>query len=926
MRHQRLRTWSKIFLLILAATPCLSAGSNPDPGEDPLFEGRFIIEGDILRRLVPLTATKAEVTSSRSWAGGIIPYVIDASVRSASFRTRIEQAMRQWEVGTPVRFVPREGQVNYVRIVQFPNMPFTGFAELGMVGGEQFLYLRDQNVPSADIVHELGHTLGFEHEHQRADRDQFITVLWQNLRFENRGSYAIKTWYVQETAYDFASIMHYQEYVFSRNGSPVHLPKPQYSDFRDLGGRTISPTDREDVNRLYADLPSGEPIHIPDPTLKSLLVKGFDLNGDGEVDREEAKAAYVLDLEENGIRDITGLEYFVNIWRLNLDKNQIRDLSPLSGHPSLYSLVIWDNRIDSLEPLAHLPNLTQLWAIYNDIEDLTPLASLPQLELIDLSNNRIADLSPLAGLNNLLWLRISGNRVSDLSPLRSLPNLRRLHAANNRIEDLAPLVENDAFGLNAGLPSLLGTIPDDLILVGNALDDGDCADLAELAARHMSSLQASEQSRVLLTCPDEGKERWLPHIARRLGGFSTRILLYNTAAKAETITLTPYNNNGVRLDALIETLLPGETRLIRTASLLPFPSHFQITGSDAVTATVVYRADNTTGTSAHVRETTNVRHDFVIQPADWDLAFDGMAAVNVGRLPSEIFAEMYDAQGDRLAVARISGNLAPGAKTLAVFDDLFEAPAGRIEIHSTEPLVMVLLRGLDSGAGPSLLWQTAEDKPLPGSGERFLAHVTAPAGGFETQLTIANTLQFEGRVTLQPFTRTGVALVPLAVTLPGKESLTAVASDLLGPEVSHFSISGDTHILVHASYRAAGESPAARAGTIESWMFGRTFTVYPGEWPLVWDGAALVNMGSQAANIEAVRLNERGEETARVNIENALAPNAKALAVLSEIFAEAPDMPIVIQSDQPLAAIFLRGSKQASPGYLYETRPSAVLP
>jgi hypothetical protein len=148
----------------------------------------------------------------------------------------------------------------------------------------------------------------------------------------------------------------------------------------------------------------------------------------------------------------------------------------------------------------------------------------------------------------------------------------------------------------------------------------------------------------------------------------------------------------------------------------------------------------------------------------------------------------------------------------------------------------------------------------------------------------------------------------------------------LGAEVSHFTISGDTHVVVHASYRAAGESPAARAGTIESSLIGRIFTVYPGEWPLVWDGVALVNMGGQPANIEAVQLNGLGEEIARVTLESALAPNAKALAVLSDLFAEARDLPIVIHSDQPLAAIFLRGSRQASPGYLYETRPSAVLP
>jgi hypothetical protein len=32
------------------------------------------------------------------------------------------------------------------------------------------------------ILHELVHTIGFYHEHQRPDRDQFINVLLQNVQ------------------------------------------------------------------------------------------------------------------------------------------------------------------------------------------------------------------------------------------------------------------------------------------------------------------------------------------------------------------------------------------------------------------------------------------------------------------------------------------------------------------------------------------------------------------------------------------------------------------------------------------------------------------------------------------------------------------------------------------------------------------------
>jgi len=62
-------------------------------------------------------------------------------------------------------------------------------------------------------LHELGHVLGFFHEHQRWDRDQCVTIHYENIRPGRAGDYdwiAKTNWLVSTLPYDYRSIMHYR--------------------------------------------------------------------------------------------------------------------------------------------------------------------------------------------------------------------------------------------------------------------------------------------------------------------------------------------------------------------------------------------------------------------------------------------------------------------------------------------------------------------------------------------------------------------------------------------------------------------------------------------------------------------------------------------------------------------------------------------
>ena len=79
--------------------------------------------------------------------------------------------------------------------------------------GEQKLIIGQnclRNGKTGAVIHELMHTLGFGHEHQRADRDKHLKFKPQNVRKGNMGNFRkvmksgnIPAWARLGTEYDY---------------------------------------------------------------------------------------------------------------------------------------------------------------------------------------------------------------------------------------------------------------------------------------------------------------------------------------------------------------------------------------------------------------------------------------------------------------------------------------------------------------------------------------------------------------------------------------------------------------------------------------------------------------------------------------------------------------------------------------------------
>ena len=220
--------------------------------EVEIVNGWVIFEGDIiLGRAEDFGKFKSAVREGPAyqWANGIIPYEIETD---HPLTARIKNAVEYLSEETNLQVIPRTTEADYVKFIY----DTTGCASsVGRTGGMQTITI--ENCSFGSIVHEICHAAGLWHEQSRDDRDDYVTINWENIEADkdhNFQSYAIRGYDGSDIGpYDYGSLMHYGTHYFSRDGDPtIDVKVPPGTSTTQIGQRThLSPGDVKGINYMY---------------------------------------------------------------------------------------------------------------------------------------------------------------------------------------------------------------------------------------------------------------------------------------------------------------------------------------------------------------------------------------------------------------------------------------------------------------------------------------------------------------------------------------------------------------------------------------------------------------------------------------------------------------------------------------------------
>ncbi|XP_030641225.1 meprin A subunit beta-like [Chanos chanos] len=207
--------------------------------------GLNLREGDILET----NQRSAVLGDDYRWESPV-PYVLNEDL-DMNAKGVILRAFEQFRLKSCIDFRPRESEDYYISVEKKDGC----YSYVGKrVTDGQVLSIGEGCDTIAIVEHEFLHALGFYHEQSRYDRDEHVTIVWDNVeegQEHNFNKYNQSEITTQGSPYDYSSVMHYGKDTFTNgNGSTIITKLPEFQDV--IGQRLdMSYYDVVELNKLY---------------------------------------------------------------------------------------------------------------------------------------------------------------------------------------------------------------------------------------------------------------------------------------------------------------------------------------------------------------------------------------------------------------------------------------------------------------------------------------------------------------------------------------------------------------------------------------------------------------------------------------------------------------------------------------------------
>ena len=242
-----------------------------------------------------------------------------------------------------------------------------------------------------------------------------------------------------------------------------------------------------------------DPVNIPDPVLKTLILNSFN-NPSPQFNTQPNPNPSITTITCANLQSLT----FVNT-RYNIQGAVVTNLEGLQYATNLGSLSLGISPLDlpteTITDLTPLKNLTKLGSLilsnHTGIQDLSPIENLTNLQVLTLDRIKPLNFDFLTRLDKLISFSVSRAELETIpQQIENLRELRNLALIENQLSNISFLVNNPQI-FTDGVFSTGGALSRRLNLFGNCLD-------ISVGSQTLADIQILEDRGIEVTFSNQG--------------------------------------------------------------------------------------------------------------------------------------------------------------------------------------------------------------------------------------------------------------------------------------------------------------------------------------------------------------------------------------------------------------------------------------